>query len=197
MSDYPTLDAQYWEERYQDAETGWDAGQATTPLREYIEQLASKSLRVLIPGAGNAHEAEFLHREGFTDVTVLDVASSPLKHLQERCPTFPLEKLVQGDFFAHQGEYDLILEQTFFCALNPKLRKAYAKKMHQLLAPKGKLAGLLFDGLPITDNPPYGGTQEEYRPYFSPFFDFHTFEACYNSIPPRSGSELFMILTKK
>lgn len=103
MSDYPTLDAQYWEERYQDAETGWDAGQATTPLREYIEQLASKSLRVLIPGAGNAHEAEFLHREGFTDVTVLDVAPSPLKHLQERCPTFPLEKACTGRFLCTPG----------------------------------------------------------------------------------------------
>lgn len=197
MPNYPALDAQYWEARYQNADTGWDAGKATTPLREYVAQLPSKSLRILVPGAGNAHEAEFLHREGFADVTVLDLAPSPLAHLQERCPTFPAEKLVQEDFFAHQGEYDLILEQTFFCALNPTLRKQYAQKMHQLLAPQGKLVGLLFDGLPIGENPPYGGTQEEYRPYFAPYFHFHTFAPCYNSIPPRRSNELFMILTQK
>ena len=26
----------YWEERYQKGETGWDAGKITTPIKEYI-----------------------------------------------------------------------------------------------------------------------------------------------------------------
>ena len=50
----------YWEERYQKGETGWDAGTITTPLKEYIDQLTDKNLTILIPGAGNGHEFDYL-----------------------------------------------------------------------------------------------------------------------------------------
>ena len=36
----------YWEERYQKGETGWDAGQITTPIKEYIDQLTNKNLKI-------------------------------------------------------------------------------------------------------------------------------------------------------
>lgn len=39
----------------------------------------------------------------------------------------------------------VLMEQTFFCAINPSLRKDYVAKMHELLAPNGKLVGVLFD----------------------------------------------------
>ena len=38
----------YWEERYLKGETGWDAGTITTPLKEYINQLTDKNLKILI-----------------------------------------------------------------------------------------------------------------------------------------------------
>ncbi|HXH19987.1 MAG TPA: hypothetical protein VNJ07_12995 [Chitinophagales bacterium] len=36
----------------------------------------------------------------------------------------PVVRLIHRDFFKHQGRYDLIIEQTFFCAINPKPRPA-------------------------------------------------------------------------
>ena len=94
-------------------------------------------------------------------------------------------------------EFDLILEQTFFCALRPELRENYARKMQSLLKDGGILAGLLFD-FPLEDGgPPYGGNIEEYRAFFSPYFEIRKLQRAYNSIPPRRGSELFFIFEKK
>ncbi|MDX5347428.1 MAG: TPMT family class I SAM-dependent methyltransferase, partial [Hymenobacteraceae bacterium] len=48
------LDQKFWESRYRSNETGWDTGAITTPLKMYFDQLHDKSLRILIPGCGNA-----------------------------------------------------------------------------------------------------------------------------------------------
>ena len=58
--DFVNLDAEYWEERYRAGTTGWDIGSPSTPLKEYIDQLQDPSKKILIPGAGNAYEAEYL-----------------------------------------------------------------------------------------------------------------------------------------
>lgn len=191
------LNSQYWNTRYQTNDFGWDAGSITMPLKEYIDQLQNKELSILIPGAGNSYEAEYLFDHGFYHCFVLDYASVPLRNLKKRVPFFPDSHLIQEDFFNHHKQYDLILEQTFFCALNPELRKNYAQKMYDLLKPNGKLTGVLFDDPMNHDKPPFGGTKEEYEALFKPFFKFKTFNSCYNSIKPRAGKELFMILEKE
>lgn len=190
-------DKNFWSNRYTENETGWDYGTITTPLKEYIDQLKDKSITILIPGAGNSHEAEYLFRKGFKNVTVLDITEEPLKNIQNRIPEFPKEQLICGDFFLHAGKYDLILEQTFFCALHPSLRKSYAGKMNELLNPGGKLVGVLFNDKMNEDQPPFGGNADEYRIYFSPYYNFNVFGACYNSIEKRSGRELFIVFENK
>lgn len=192
--------AEYWSRRYEKGNTGWDIGYPSPPITDYLDQIADKSLRILIPGAGNAYEAEYAWKLGFTNVFVLDVASQPLKAFAERVPGFPREQLIQGDFFEHIGQYDLILEQTFFCSLPPlpETRSAYAEKQHALLAPGGKLVGLWFD-FPLTgdtDKRPFGGTQAEYLGYFAPYFETESFATAANSIAPRMGRELFGIFRK-
>ncbi|MBX9448501.1 MAG: hypothetical protein KL787_01740 [Taibaiella sp.] len=102
-----------------------------------------------------------------------------------------------GDFFEHRGNYDLILEQTFFCALPPGLRENYAKKMQQLLNPGGTLAGVLFHIEFEKAGPPFGGHTREYQKLFDPCFHIHKMEPCYNSIAPRDGHEVFIHLIKK
>ncbi|MBC8754324.1 methyltransferase domain-containing protein [Kordia sp. YSTF-M3] len=191
---------EYWSQRYKDAQTGWDIGSPSTPLKEYIDQLTDKNLKILIPGAGNAYEAEYLFEKGFTNVFILDISEIPLQEFQQRNPKFPSENLLCGDFFQHNGNYDLILEQTFFCSFPPlpATRKNYAKQMSKLLRPTGKIVGLWFD-FPLTgdlEKRPFGGSKEEYLSYLEPYFNIHTFEKAYNSIPPRAGNELFGIFVK-
>jgi len=196
------FDAAYWQARYATpGRTGWDAGRATPPLRAYFDQLAvAQQPRILIPGAGRAHEAEYLHHLGFCHVVVADLAPEPLAELATRVPDFPRENLWLADFFAldpAEATFDLIIEQTFFCAIAPALRPAYAQQCAALLRPGGKLVGLLFDTeFPNASEPPFGGSREEYRAYFEPYFEFIYFETAHNSLPARAGRELFICLRK-
>lgn len=187
----------FWNHKYLSGETGWDIGQVSTPIKEYIDQLSDKNLKILIPGGGNSYEAEYLFENGFNNVFVVDISSIPLKNLAERIPSFPKENLLHADFFELEDTFDLILEQTFFCALDPSLREAYTDKMHQLLKPGGKLVGLLFN-IPLNDDkPPFGGNKDEYENLFSEKFKIEKMETAYNSIPPRARNELFFKLRKK
>src|ERR1035437_7914658 len=188
---------EFWTKRYQENETGWDLGTISTPLKEYIDQLTNKNIKILIPGAGNAHEAEYLFNKGFKNVTVIDISDLPLQNLQNRLPDFPKENLILTDFFEHESQYDLIIEQTFFCALDPSLRNKYVQKMLELLKPKGKLVGTFFTDPIDTDHPPFGATKEEYIKLFDPGFELRTLEKCVNSIKPRMGRELFINFVKK
>lgn len=190
------LTSNYWNSRYVNNQFGWDIGEVSTPLKTYFEQLINKHISILIPGAGNSYEAEYLFNLGFKNVTVLDFAQEPLNNLKKRVPDFPNEQLIKQDFFNHQGQYDLIIEQTFFCAIDPSLRKKYVVHMYQLLKPQGKLVGLLFDDELNNDGPPFGGSEKEYQLLFKPTFNIRVMEQCYNSIKPREGRELFVILQK-
>ncbi len=191
------LNKQFWSERYKINKIGWDTGTITTPLKDYIDQLTNKNIKILIPGAGNSYEAEYLYNKGFTNVYVIDLVKQPLENLIKRIPNFPKEQLLQGDFFNLKDEFDLIIEQTFFCALNPKFRDNYVSKMNDILKYNGKIIGLLFN-FPLTEEgPPFGGSKEEYINRFSPFFNIKTIETAYNSIKPRAKKELFIIFEKK
>lgn len=191
------IDKNYWEKRWENKETGWDTGAVTTPLKTYFDQLINKEIKILIPGCGNAYEAEYLFHSGFKNTCIIDIAPQALESFSKRMPDFPQENLICGDFFNHENKYDLIVEQTFFCALDPQLREDYIKKMHQLLKPAGKLVGLLFN-IPLnTEHPPFGGDKETYQKQFAPFFHFKYFETCYNSIKPRENNELFILLEKR
>lgn len=191
------LNSQYWQDRYTNKEIGWDTGAITNPLKDYIDQIKDKSVRILIPGCGNSYELEYLFENGFKNVFVLDYAKSPIENIAKRLPNFPKEQLLHADFFSHESQYDIILEQTFFCALNPDLRQKYVQKMHELLVQNGKLVGLFFQ-FPLTESgPPFGGSKEEYQNLFSNTFVIQKLETAYNSIKPRKGNELFFIFTKK
>lgn len=191
-------DDKYWRQLYIEGRTRWDLGDATPPLKEYFDQLKDKYVKILIPGAGNAYEAEYLYKSGFKNVFVLDWAEEPLENLKKRFSDFPVKNLLCEDFFSHKGKYDLIIEYVFFCAIHPSLRNAYAKKVFELLKPNGKFVGILFnDPLAGEDGPPYGGTREEYIGYFSPYFNIMIYENAYNSIKPREGRELFCNFGKK
>ena len=190
----PPLDDNFWSERYLNGHTGWDVGEPATPLRTYIEQLTNKQIDILIPGCGNAWEAKLLCDLGFNSVTLIDISSHLVAMLRQKVEHLPLT-ILHGDFFDHHGQYDLILEQTFFCALDPALRSQYVSKMHALLRPGGKLVGVLFDRM-FEGGPPFGGSKQEYEALFAPVFNHVKLEPCYNSIEARLNSEVFLIARK-
>ncbi len=187
------LDATYWNNRYLEQSHRWDLGEVSPPLKAYIDQLENKELKILIPGGGNSYEAEYLFYKGFKNVYVVDVAAEPLKNLKNRVLNFPAEHLLHQDFFTLEDTFDLVLEQTFFCALHPKLRGDYVLKMNKLLRKGGKLVGLLFNAPLNKDKPPFGGSKSEYINLFQTSFNLEKMDACYSSHPTRNGRELFVV----
>lgn len=187
----------YWNNQYEADATGWDLGTVSPPLKEYIDQLTNKDLRILIPGCGNTYEADYLLQKGFTNITVIDIAPALVAKLKEKYKGNPHIHIILGDFFKHEGAYDLVLEQTFFCAINPPLRKDYVAKMQELLVPGGKLVGVLFDREFEQQGPPFGGCKCQYEPMFEKGFIVKTFEHCNNSFIKRKDTELFINLVKQ
>ena len=185
-------DQSFWESKYNEGSTGWDLSEVSTPLKEYIDQLDDLEKKVLVPGSGFGHEVKYLVSKGFENITVVDIAQQPIDKLKSENLNC---ELICGDFFKHQGAYDLILEQTLFCAIPPSFRDAYVKKCADLLKQGGIMAGVLFN-FPLTEQgPPFGGDKEEYLDSFSSYFNIETLEKCTNSEPGRE--ELFIKFIKK
>ena len=189
------LSAKYWEQRYVDKNTGWDVGDVVPQWKAYFKDSTAidKGKRILVPGAGLGHEVEYLHRVGFQDVHILDWSSSAIDSFQQRLPTFPKAHCHVGDFFEHSGQYDVIVEQTFFCAINPSLREQYVLAIDNLLAENGQWAAILFNTRFDGEGPPFGGSIDEYIDLFKGVFKELVVDENPISIEPRKGREVFVI----
>jgi SAM-dependent methyltransferase len=190
-----SLDKTYWDNQYLANTLGWDLGQVSPPIKEYIDSIPNKNAKILIPGCGNSYEAEYLLKNNFTDITVIDISPTLVAALKQKFAENKNIKIVLGDFFEHKNQYDIIIEQTFFCALHPNDREKYVFKMHELLRKNGKLIGLLFNR-EFEKSPPFGGSLKEYEMLFANSFILNSISPAINSVTPRTNSELFIDFTK-
>ena len=195
-ADEPSTWDSFWNERWRKGQTGWDVGHASPSITAYMSQYANKHAAILIPGCGNAYEAAWFVDHGFTNITLLDIAPYAVEQIKKKFAGNKQVEVICGDFFEHDGQYDLMIEQTFFCAIPPERRRDYVAKAASLLRSDGRIIGVLFDRS-FEMGPPFGGSVSEYKSLFSPSFFIKKMEACYNSILPRSGSELFINLVRK
>lgn len=192
------LDQAFWDERWRNGQTGWDMRAVAPITADYFKNIANKNIKILIPGCGNAYEAELLAELGFTNITLIDISPTVINILKEKFKDIPSIRLIHGNFFdIEEKDFDMIFEQTFFCAIDPKLRADYGQNMYNLLKKDGILVGLLFNRTFSHQGPPFGGSAEEYTIYFDDKFDYLNWEMSEGSIPPRMGTELFIELRKK
>lgn len=190
------LDQTYWDNRYQQNETGWDLGYASPPLIHLFKKIKDTGAAILIPGCGNAYEAEYLAEQGYNNIILLDISPIVAELTKKRFSSFKAIKIICQDFFEHHGHYDYIIEQTFFCALNPNLRDTYVTKINELLKPSGKLMGVLFNREFDKEGPPFGGNIIDYKTLFESKFNVEFKESQY-SIEGRNGFEVEIIATPK
>lgn len=189
----------YWNKRYLHNETQWDLGVYSPPIKNWLDQQKDKTINILVPGAGFGHEVIYAYKSGFKNIYYLDYATKAIIKFKKKCPEFPEEQIITQDFFSltKNDFFDVILEQTFFCALEPSLRNEYVRKCHQLLRNKGKVIGLLFNTNFNTVGPPFGGGNEEYLALFSKIFKLLEMENSVHSVSPRKGNELWIEFEKK
>jgi hypothetical protein len=186
------MEKDFWEARWEEGKTGWDLGVVSPPIKSFIDELKDPLIEILIPGAGNAHEARYLYNKGFKNITVVDIAENLIDRLKKDFKDTSI-RAENSDFFELNGKFDLIIEQTFFCAIRPQKRSAYALKMHKLLKKSGALVGVLFN-CDFDGGPPFGGSKKEYEAIFSDTFHIKKMVDCRNSVSPRNGRELWIDL---
>ena len=188
-----------WQRHYEENDLGWDLGQVAPPFVKLWQEEKLLLGKVLVPGCGRGHEVVFLAENGF-DVTAIDFSSGAVTYLKNALKKRNLEgRILHQDFFSldesHEGVYDLVLEQTFFCAISPKQRRDYVLNVSRILKPGGILVGLFYH----TDEqggPPYNTTREDIEMHFSKKFEIQELDKTSLSAEQRKDKEWLGILKK-
>jgi hypothetical protein len=186
----------FWDKRFAEGTTPWNARGVPPALINYAAGHPGQA-RTLIPGCGHAWEADWLARQGW-QVTALDFSAAAIEAARQVLGNWP-GQLVCEDFFSFTppAAYDLIYERAFLCALPRKLWSGYGRRMHELLAPDGRLVGFFFFS-DEAKGPPFGITPEALDMLLSPWFvreDDRAVDAA-DSIPVFAGKERWQVWRK-
>ena len=189
-----------WQQHYDEDDLGWDLGQVAPPFVNLFESKIIFPGKTLVPGCGRGHEVIFLAENGF-EVTAVDFSLGAINHLK---PTVQERKLkceiLHMNFFemdaVHNGTFDMVIEQTFFCAISPEQRTSYVSTVARALKQGGMLAGLFYH-TGEEGGPPFNTTREDIVKYFSDSFEIRQLTKAEDSAERRKNKEWLVILVKK
>ena len=181
---------EFWEKRFRENFTPWDAGRVPSDLERYLRNAGRR--RVLIPGCGSGYEVRAFATAGH-EVLAVDFAPAAVERAQRVLG--PLSDRVRlADFFESDLglPYDLVYERAFLCSLPRPLRPRYAERVAQLLAPQGRIAGFFFfeDG---ERGPPFGLKSGELESLLSERFEQIEDKPVSDSIPIFAGKERWQV----
>ena len=200
--------AEYWQVRFEKSDTPWQLNMASTVLMEALDELESSGFslaekQVLSPGCGRGLDALEVASRG-ARVLAVDWSSTAVEDLKSRYEALRgschgAVEVVAGDFFAMEPQpVDMVIEHTFFCALDPSMRTTYAEKIVQWTKPGGFLVGNFFvlsqelaktlPGLSLTqrgEGPPFASTVKEIEGLLLPNFEEVVLRPAKNPDPDR------------
>src|SRR5437667_9263305 len=185
---------EFWEKRFRENFTPWDAGRVPEALEKFL-RAEPRGQRVLIPGCGSGYEVRAFAEAGF-EVLAIDFAPAAVEQAQRILG--PLSELVRlEDFFKFdpKGRFDLVYERAFLCSLPRPLRPRYLQRVIELLRPRGRIAGFFFfeDG---EHGPPFGLKSGELGALLGKHFDRTTDAPVTDSIPIFAGKERWQIWSR-
>ncbi|WP_300542368.1 methyltransferase domain-containing protein [Maricaulis sp.] len=168
MNETPERTAFDWDTRFRDDDTPWERPDLHPAVADWTQagELAA-GCSVIIPGCGRAPELGHFARMGLA-ATGADISPTAIAwqrtQLAEAGAT---ATLIEGDVLAWRPEApaDLVYEQTFLCAIPPRLREAYEHAVFDWLKPGGHLLAL-FMQKEEKGGPPYGCSLEAMRILF-------------------------------
>ena len=186
---------EFWEKRFREDFTPWDAGRVPGSLRQFLET-EPRGQRVLIPGCGSGYEVRAFAEGGF-ETLAIDFAPAALERARENLG--PLARLVRAaDFFEFEPgtPFDLIYERAFLCALPRRIWARYAPRVAQLLRPGGRLAGFFYfdEG---ERGPPFGLKAGELSALLGERLEQTVDAAVGDSIPIFAGKERWQVWVKR
>lgn len=168
-----------WDAAWQEGMTPWDAGVPQPPLQQVFETSIwsdlgiTKSGRALVPGCGRGYDAIYLASQGYA-VLGADLSSTAVDEAKKYLSSRPEAGSIQVeyqvlDFFKGpqlaDQRFDLAYDYTFFCAIPPKLREPWGRRMAEIVKPGGHLIALMYPIDPDRardDGPPFPVDFEAY-----------------------------------
>lgn len=143
----PTAD--FWQERFDQQNTGWNRGAPSPQLMAWLDSGALQPCRIAVPGCGHGWEVAELARRGF-DVVGLDYTEAAVARTQGHCAELGVQaQVVRADVLSYQPDtpFDAIYEQTCLCAIHPDHWQTYTAQLHRWLRPSGQLWVLFMQSL--------------------------------------------------
>ncbi|CAN0271480.1 unnamed protein product [Pylaiella littoralis] len=142
----------------------WDTGVVSPALQKLLDEGVLPKGRSLVPGCGRGYDAIAFGKSGY-DSTGLDLSPTGVEQAKALLAEQKGEEMNgqvdfrSGDFFKfspeQEGKFDVILDYTFLCALDPSARNDWADHMVALLRPEGELVTLIFPIVEKDGGPPF------------------------------------------
>ena len=188
-----------WERHYDEKDLRWDLDKVASPFVHLWEKRDIPPCKAIVPGCGAGHEVMFLAEKGF-EVTAVDYSHGAIRLLESAFEKNSfLSEVLHQDFFTLGRKYneifDLMLEHTFFCAINPGMRQDYVETASRILKPGGSLIGLFYE-TNEDGGPPFNTSQKDIEKYFSGSFRIESLSKTPHSVEQRRGKEWLAILKK-
>lgn len=184
-----------WDECWKEELTPWDLGQPTPVILDLMQADSLPKGRVLVPGCGTGYDVVAIAGpERY--VVGLDISENAVKKSEALFSSLWNAKyftFVAADFFAWCPSqlFDLIYDYTFFCAIDPSMRSAWAHQIQNLLVPDGELLTLIYPNDNFAGGPPFAVSLSAYEDVLGPVgFVAVSVEDNVLAIGPRKGREL-------
>jgi SAM-dependent methyltransferase len=183
---------EFWDQRFRRGVTPWDARRVPQQFADFAACQTGKP-RCLIPGCGSAYEAAFLDRLGWP-VSALDFSAGAIEAARRQLPDYR-GQLLCDDFFTFSTDvpFEIVYERAFLCALPRKLWADWSRRMAELLAPGGCLAGYFFVDKEALKGPPFGIAPVQLNELCLPYFKLIDDQPAIDSIGPFAGRERWMV----
>lgn len=174
-------DAQMWQGRWENGQTGWDLN-GPHPLLAQLMNTASRlsklpNSRVFIPGCGRAHDGVALVRDFGMKVVAEDIAEGAISAAKALYSKVPELQLRVGNSSActkeEQGYFGCIYDRAVLCALRPELRPPFVHACAERLAKGGLFSSLPFAETtgPVGSGPPFAISRGELHALFDEKFE--------------------------
>ena len=189
-----------WERHYEEKDLRWDLDEVAPPFEHLWKERNILPCKAIVPGCGAGHEVIFLAKKGF-NVTAVDYTYGAIKLIESAFEKNNYSgEVLRQDFFKLDCEYnekfELILEHTFFCAINPNMRQAYVETTKRILKAGGYLIGLFYE-TNEDGGPPFNTHQKDIEKYFSDSFMIESLSKTSHSAEQRREKEWLAVLKKK
>ena len=186
----PWKDQAFWDNRFRTDDVPWDLDAPSETLI-HLQSLKNRdrsSLRMIVPGAGYGNDAVAFAKLGYSGIAV-EWSPAAAQVIRERTKGNPGLEVREGSVWdlptSWQGTFDLWVEHTFFCAIDPSMREAYVKLAAAHLKPGGEILGNFFiSSATVTEpslnaerggGPPFVTSESDFRALFSPSFEILEF----------------------